>query len=176
MIFESSGKKGTGTFIYAILLLIPFGAILATWYGSCLCGRGEHFPLDFHTSQWISSSFALMSWQQPPSPRNYLDPHCISWVSVCGLCKSSCQGHQGSISRSHKCSHSLLLGHLLNHFSDGCYYMKWNRKYGRAIDASPMLANCSGISGTVLETDLASCCPGSVQYCPRNYSRGKWLY
>ena len=39
-----------------------------------------------------------------------------------------------------------------------------------------ILANHPGISGTVLETDLASCCPRSVQNCPINYSHGKRVY
>jgi len=41
--------------------------------------------------------------------------------------------------------------------------------------ASPILANCPGISGTVLEADLASRCPRNIQNCPRNYSRGKCI-
>ena len=163
MIFESSGKKGTGTLIYTILLLIPFGAILATWYGFCLCG-GEHFPLDCHTSQCISSSFALMSWQHP-SPRNYLDPHCRSWVSLCGLCKSCYEGHQRSISRGHKCSHSLLLGHLLNHFSDGCYYMKWNRKYGRAMQV-PYLPTVLEFLGQSWKLTLRPAVPETFKIVP----------
>ena len=34
-----------------------------------------------------------------------------------------------------------------------------------------ILANRPGISGTVPETDLLSCCPGNNQNCPRNYTR-----
>jgi len=29
-----------------------------------------------------------------------------------------------------------------------------------------ILANHPGFSGTVLETDLVSCCPGSIENCP----------
>jgi len=31
-------------------------------------------------------------------------------------------------------------------------------------------------SGRVPETDLTSCCPGSIQRCPRKYSCGKRIY
>jgi len=32
------------------------------------------------------------------------------------------------------------------------------------------LSNCPRISGTVLETELVSCCPGSIQNCNGNYT------
>ena len=44
------------------------------------------------------------------------------------------------------------------------------------VHATLILANHPGISRTVLETDLTTCCPGSVQNCPRNYSHGKCIY
>ena len=39
-----------------------------------------------------------------------------------------------------------------------------------------ILANRPGISGTVPETDLLSCCPGNNQNCPGNYTRGLGVY
>ena len=39
-----------------------------------------------------------------------------------------------------------------------------------------ILANRPGISGTVPETDLLSCCPRNNQNCPRNYTRGLGVY
>jgi len=40
----------------------------------------------------------------------------------------------------------------------------------------PKLVNCPEISGTVPETNFVSCCPGSIQNCPANYSRGKHIF
>ena len=39
-----------------------------------------------------------------------------------------------------------------------------------------ILANRPGISGTVPETDLLSCCPGNNRNCPGNYTRGLGVY
>ena len=56
--------------------------------------------------------------------------------------------------------------------------VEWKNKSGsRPVRAdSSILANRPGISGTVPETDLLSCCPGNNQNCPGNYTHGLGVY
>ena len=46
----------------------------------------------------------------------------------------------------------------------------------RCIYEDCILANRPGISGTVPETDLLSCCPGNNRNCPENHTRGLGVY
>ena len=51
-----------------------------------------------------------------------------------------------------------------------------NRPIAIFSGAKHILANRPGISETVPETDLLSCCPGNNRNCPGNYTRGLGVY